>query len=62
MTSDASKSREQVPELPDNPRLLPPADDFVAAELRGFGPLGILAILIILAGNGLFAPLSASWC
>jgi membrane protease YdiL (CAAX protease family) len=34
-------------------------EDREAAELRGFGPLGILAILIILAGNFLFAPLSA---
>ena len=34
-------------------------DDRFAARLRGFGPLGILAILIILAGNGLFTPLSA---
>lgn len=35
------------------------ADDPIAARLRGFGPLGILAILLILAGNFLFAPLSA---
>lgn len=35
-----------------------PETDLEAAELRGFGPLGILAILIILAGN-FFAPLSA---
>ena len=34
-------------------------EDRVAAALRGFGPLGILAILIILAGNFLVAPLSA---
>jgi membrane protease YdiL (CAAX protease family) len=34
-------------------------DDRFAAALRGFGPLGILAILIILAGNFLVAPLSA---
>lgn len=34
-------------------------DDRVAAALRGFGPLGILAILLILSGNFLFAPLSA---
>jgi len=33
--------------------------DREAAELRGFGPVGILAILAILAGNFLFAPLSA---
>ncbi|PZR75819.1 MAG: hypothetical protein DLM73_04265 [Chthoniobacterales bacterium] len=36
-----------------------PHHDPVAARLRGFGPLGILAILIILAGNFLFPPLSA---
>jgi uncharacterized protein len=30
-----------------------------AAELRGFGPIGILAIAVILAGNLLFLPLSA---
>ena len=35
------------------------ADDHFAARLRGFGPLGILAILIITAGNFLIAPLSA---
>src|SRR5688500_15530374 len=34
------------------------ADPF-AARLRGFGPVGILAILVILAGNGIVAPLSA---
>jgi membrane protease YdiL (CAAX protease family) len=34
-------------------------DDREAAELRGFGPIGILAILVILAGNFLFSPLSA---
>jgi membrane protease YdiL (CAAX protease family) len=34
-------------------------DDKFAARLRGFGPIGILSILIILSGNFLFAPLSA---
>ena len=34
-------------------------NDSVAARLRGFGPLGLLAILVILAGNFLFPPLSA---
>lgn len=34
-------------------------EERLAAQLRGFGPLGILAILIILAGNFLFSPLSA---
>lgn len=31
----------------------------LAARLREFGPLGILAVLIVLAGNFLFVPLSA---
>ncbi len=34
-------------------------EDRGARALRGFGPLGILAILLILAGNFLVAPLSA---
>jgi membrane protease YdiL (CAAX protease family) len=34
-------------------------EERLAAQLRGFGPLGLLAILIILAGNFLFLPLSA---
>lgn len=33
--------------------------DDVAKQLRGFGPLGLLAILVILAGMFLWAPLSA---
>ncbi len=36
-----------------------PTNEGVAARLRGFGPLGIVAILVILGGNYLFAPLSA---
>src|ERR1043166_7048079 len=35
------------------------ANDWLARRLRGFGPLGILAILIILGGNFMLAPLSA---
>lgn len=34
-------------------------NDTFTARLRGFGPLGILAILIILAGNFVITPLSA---
>jgi membrane protease YdiL (CAAX protease family) len=34
-------------------------EDRFAARLRGFGPLGILAILIILGGNLIIEPLSA---
>lgn len=36
-----------------------PATDRFAERLRGFGPLGALAFLVILAGNLLFVPLSA---
>jgi CAAX protease family protein len=35
------------------------ASDRFAARLRGFGPLGLLAILIIAAGNFVVVPLSA---
>lgn len=35
------------------------SNDRLAKRLRGFGPLGILAILVILAGNVLIVPLSA---
>ena len=36
-----------------------PPDDPLAVRLRGFGPLGLAAILLVLAGNLLVAPLSA---
>jgi uncharacterized protein len=36
-----------------------PPDDHFAEALRGFGPLGILAVLVIFAGNLIVAPLSA---
>jgi membrane protease YdiL (CAAX protease family) len=34
-------------------------DDPLATRLRGFGPIGIAAFLVIIAGNLLFVPLSA---
>ncbi|MEA2240416.1 MAG: protease family protein [Thermoanaerobaculia bacterium] len=49
MTVDASTQPERIPA----------SGDRTAAALRGFGPLGIIAILIILAGNFLVTPLSA---
>ncbi len=58
MTSDGSKSPEETLALPGQTQAALP-DDRVADALRGFGPLGIFAILVILLGNGLFAPLSA---
>ena len=36
-----------------------PSSDHLAVSLRGFGPLGLLTILLILAGNLVVAPLSA---
>ena len=58
MRSDASKS-QNVPERPSEARPAEPSGDTFAADLRGFGPLGIAAILVILAGNLILAPLSA---
>jgi membrane protease YdiL (CAAX protease family) len=37
----------------------PPLEDRLAEDLRGFGPLGILAIVVILSGNFVVTPLSA---
>src|SRR4051794_35254652 len=58
MTSNSSKLPEQVLDLPVEAQAAP-SDDRVAASLRGFGPVGIFAILIILAGNFVVVPLSA---
>jgi membrane protease YdiL (CAAX protease family) len=59
MKSDLSKSPEHVPELPGKTPAAPSPVDHIAESLRGFGPVGILAILIILAGNAVFIPLTA---
>jgi membrane protease YdiL (CAAX protease family) len=48
MTGDASKLPEQALNVPVETRGALSSGDDVAASLRGFGPLGILAILIIL--------------
>jgi membrane protease YdiL (CAAX protease family) len=45
-------------ELPE-PVSTSSSTDRFAARLRGFGPIGLLAILIILVGNLVIAPLSA---
>ena len=58
MTSDAPNLPEHVPTLPVEARAAPPPDDPVAAQLRGFGPLGLLAILIIVL-TSVVKPLSA---
>jgi uncharacterized protein len=59
MTSDASKIPEQGLQHPVEAGATPPSNDRFAADLRGFGPLGIFAILVILAGNWVVIPLSA---
>jgi CAAX amino terminal protease family. len=52
MPGDESKLLEQVLKVPVEAGAAPASGDRVAAGLRGFGPLGILAILaIILTGN-----------
>ncbi len=56
-TIEATKSTE--PRLALSDKATVTADDAFARDLRGFGLVGILAILAILAGNGLFQPLSA---
>ena len=48
MISDVPNLPEHVPALPLEARAAPPADDSVATQLRGFGPLGLLSILVIL--------------
>jgi hypothetical protein len=48
----------ESPRMPDQiPGTL--VNDRFDARVRGFGPIGILAILIILAGNFIITPLSA---
>lgn len=45
----------------DPPRANPSfnSGDRITAALRGFGPIGILALLVIIAGDDIFFPLSA---
>jgi len=60
MTSDASKLPEQVLKVPVETRGALSSGDRFAAGLRGFGPLGIFAVLVILlSGNYPVAPLGA---
>jgi membrane protease YdiL (CAAX protease family) len=59
VTDNVVHRPEQGSALPPEARLAPPSDDSVAAGLRGFGPLGLLAILLI-AATTVFKPLSAS--
>ncbi len=58
MTSDATNLPEHDSALSPEARFAPPSADPVAARLRGFGPLGLLAILLIVLAS-VFKPLSA---
>jgi len=51
----SESSHSQTPELSSADQI----NSKFAAQLRGFGPLGILTTLIIIAGNFVIAPLSA---
>ena len=59
MASDAANLPDHVSALPPAALPAPPPDDPVAASLRGFGPLGLLAILVIFL-TSVFKPLSAT--
>jgi membrane protease YdiL (CAAX protease family) len=52
LTNDASN-------LPQHARAALPSGDRIAARLRGFGPLGALAILVIFLADAVVKPLSA---
>jgi CAAX protease family protein len=54
MTGDGSNVPEQVLNVPVEAGAVPSSDHPVAAELRGFGPLGILAILVIVFSGNVF--------
>src|SRR6266480_2755001 len=58
MTSDTSNLPEHVPTPPIEGRIASPSDDPVATRLRGFGPVGLLAIVIIVL-TSVIKPLSA---
>ena len=59
MQDDSSTLPEPTLKITSETRAALPDNDRFAESLRGFGPLGVVAILVILAGNGLFAPLGA---
>jgi membrane protease YdiL (CAAX protease family) len=59
MTNDASNLPKDVSTPPIEGRVAPPFEDPVAPSLRGFGPLGLLAILVIVLTSAVFKPLSA---
>jgi membrane protease YdiL (CAAX protease family) len=59
MPRDESNSFAKGAEPPVDANAVTSSDDRFAVDLRGFGPVGILAILIILAGTLVTVPVSA---
>jgi membrane protease YdiL (CAAX protease family) len=59
MNSDLSKSPVSARKDPAEAQAGTLSGDRVAVRLRGFGPLGILAMLVVFAGNLVIVPLSA---
>jgi membrane protease YdiL (CAAX protease family) len=59
MTGEASRSPVPGRNDPVEPPAATPDEDRFATGLRQFGPLGILAIAVIVAGNLVVVPLSA---
>ena len=57
--SGQSNLREEMPPDLDKARRPATSDDRFAAALRGFGPVGIAAIVVIFLGNAVFLPFSA---
>ncbi len=50
---------EHIPTLPVESRAALPSGNGVAARLRGFGPLGVLAILVVFLADAVVKPLGA---
>jgi membrane protease YdiL (CAAX protease family) len=55
MTSHGSKIQDEDIHHTAEPKVALPSDNPLAADLRGFGPLGIAAILIIVFSGNVFA-------
>ncbi|MFI5134393.1 MAG: CPBP family intramembrane glutamic endopeptidase [Chitinophagales bacterium] len=54
MTNDNSKQSEPRLNIPEKVEISPQSDDRFAADLRGFGLLGILAIVVIILSGNIF--------
>ena len=58
MTNDSSNLPKHVSTPPIEGRIAPPFDDPLAVSLRGFGPLGLFAVLVIVL-TSVLRPLNA---